>query len=81
MATGKAKYRVMVGMNYPPNEIRAEAGDIVDDLPPKSIRSLREQGFIVQVDAKGVLVDVDLSIDDTDALMVDADSVLAEEEK
>jgi hypothetical protein len=44
-----AKYRVTTGLDYPPNK-RAEAGDVVSDLPPKSIKWLREQGLIEQVD-------------------------------
>jgi hypothetical protein len=40
-----AKYRVLVGVNYPPNK-RAEAGDVVDDLPGKSLKWLREQIFV-----------------------------------
>jgi len=31
-----AKYRVLTGINYPPDK-RAEPGDIVTDLPAKSI--------------------------------------------
>ena len=44
------KYLLNAGLDYPPNR-RAEAGDIVDDLPPKSIKWLREQGFIEAYDA------------------------------
>lgn len=44
-----AKYRVTTGLDYPPNK-RAEAGDIVSDLPPKSIKWLREQGLIELLD-------------------------------
>lgn len=63
-----AKYRVTVGMDYPPNK-RAEAGDVVSDLPPKSIKWLREQGLIELVDGKEVDVPVE-----------DADPVTEEEE-
>ena len=64
MATTKVKYLVKVGLNYPPNDRRAEAGDIVDDIPAKSIRSLREQGVIVQVDARGnAVADTDIDAD------------------
>ncbi|MFZ5852305.1 MAG: hypothetical protein ACOYY2_13055 [Actinomycetota bacterium] len=41
----KARYRVLVGLDYPPNR-RAEAGDVVDDLPGSSIRWLVEQALI-----------------------------------
>jgi hypothetical protein len=34
-----AAYRVLTGIDYPPNR-RAEPGDIVDDLPGKSIKWL-----------------------------------------
>ena len=40
-----AKYKVLVGIDYPPNK-RAEAGDIVDDLPSGSLKWLREQEII-----------------------------------
>lgn len=43
-------YRVLAGISYPPSR-RAEAGEIVDDLPKRSIKWLREQGFIELVDA------------------------------
>ncbi len=50
---GKVKrYRVLVGMDYPPDR-RAEPGDVVDDLPVKSIPWLLEQGCIEPVDDKG----------------------------
>lgn len=38
-------YRVLVGLDYPPDR-RAEPGDVVDDLPGKSIKWLTEQGLI-----------------------------------
>ena len=38
-------YRVIVGIDYPPDR-RAEPGDVVDDLPGKSIKWLTEDGFI-----------------------------------
>ncbi len=45
------KYLVKAGLDYPPNR-RAEAGSIVDDLPAKSIKWLREQGLIELLDGK-----------------------------
>ena len=33
-------YRVLVGLNYPPNDTRAEVGDIVNNLPSKAIADL-----------------------------------------
>lgn len=44
------KYLLNAGLDYPPNR-RAEAGDIVEDLPSKSIKWLREQGIIEPFDA------------------------------
>lgn len=44
------KYRVLQGIDFPPDR-RVEAGDIVDDLPPKAIKWLREQGLIELEDA------------------------------
>jgi hypothetical protein len=38
-------------LDYPPNR-RAEEGSIVDDLPAKSIKWLREQGLIELLDGK-----------------------------
>jgi hypothetical protein len=38
-------YRVLVGLDYPPDR-RAEPGDVVEDLPAKSIKWLTEQGLI-----------------------------------
>lgn len=46
---GDVKYRCNVGLNYPgkdSKEKRAEAGDVVDDLPAKSIGWLEAQGLI-----------------------------------
>ncbi|CAB4158782.1 hypothetical protein UFOVP711_25 [uncultured Caudovirales phage] len=52
-----AKYRVLVGVEYASR--RAEPGEIVDDIPAKSIKWLREQGLIEAVDAKGAIVESD----------------------
>ena len=40
-----AKYRVLQGIDYPPNK-RAEIGDVVDDLPATSIKWLLESSAI-----------------------------------
>jgi hypothetical protein len=40
-----ARYRVLTGIDYPPNK-RAEAGDIVEDLPAQSVKWLLESGLI-----------------------------------
>lgn len=44
-----AKYRVLSGIDYPPNK-RAEAGDVVDDLPPTSVKWLLESNVIEPAD-------------------------------
>lgn len=43
-------YRVLNGLSYPPDR-RAEVGDIVDDLPPKSVKWLLTKGHIEEADA------------------------------
>jgi len=43
------KYRVLVGLNYPPGDKRAEPGDIVDDIPPGSLGWLLDGGIIESV--------------------------------
>jgi hypothetical protein len=40
-----AQYRVLTGIDYPPNK-RAEAGQVVSDLPPQSVKWLLEAGAI-----------------------------------
>jgi len=42
-----AKYKVLVGLEY--SGKRAEANAVIDDLPAKSIKWLREQGLIVLI--------------------------------
>ena len=44
------KYLVKTGLEFPPNR-RVEAGDVIDDVPAKSIKWLREQGLIEPFDA------------------------------
>lgn len=46
-----AKYKALVGIDYPPSK-RAEAGDIIEDLDGKSIKWLLEAGYIEAADAK-----------------------------
>lgn len=45
-----ATYRVLAGISYPPNK-RAEVGDVVDDLPSRSIKWLAEAGAIEMIDS------------------------------
>ena len=40
-----AQYRALVGIDYPPNK-RAEAGEVVSDLPGDAIKWLLEDGLI-----------------------------------
>jgi len=40
-----ARYRVLQGIDYPPNK-RAEAGEIVTDLPPQSVKWLLDSGIV-----------------------------------
>jgi hypothetical protein len=44
-----ARYRVLQGIDYPPNK-RAEAGKIVEDLPATSVKWLLESGIIEDAD-------------------------------
>ena len=44
-----AKYKVLMGIDYPPNK-RVEIGDVADDLPEKNIKSLLDMGAIELVD-------------------------------
>jgi hypothetical protein len=50
-----AKYRVLVGIESASR--RVEAGEVVDDIPAKSIKWLREQGLIEPADGKDVVVE------------------------
>ena len=43
-----SKYRALVGLDYPPGK-RAEPGDVVDDLPEKSVKWLLKDGLIEEV--------------------------------
>lgn len=39
-------YRVVVGINYPPDETRAEPGDVVSDIPANAVTGLLAIGAI-----------------------------------
>jgi len=45
------QYRAIVGVDYPPNK-RVEAGDLVSDLPEKSVKWLLAAGFIEPLNGK-----------------------------
>jgi len=51
-----AKYRVLKGLDYPPNK-RAEVGAVVEDLPATAIKWLLEDGIIEDA-SKPVKVEV-----------------------
>lgn len=46
------QYRALAGLSYPPGDLRAEPGDIVDNLPGESIKWLLDDGLIEQVDTQ-----------------------------
>lgn len=41
-------YKVLAGINYPPNNQRAAVGSVVDDIPAGSIPWLLAQGIIIE---------------------------------
>jgi hypothetical protein len=45
-----ATYRVLRGIDYPPSR-RAEAGDIVSDIPERSVKWMIASGVIAEVEA------------------------------
>lgn len=45
-------YKVLTGISYPPNR-RAEIGDVVTDIPARSIKWLLESGVIEIADERG----------------------------
>lgn len=56
-----AKYRTLTGLSYGTKTV--EANVIVDDIPAKSIKWLREQNLIELVDTKGVAIQEDVVAD------------------
>jgi hypothetical protein len=44
-------YRATVGIDYPPHK-RVEAGELVSDIPAKSVKWLLEQGHIIPNDTQ-----------------------------
>lgn len=44
-----ATYRVLRGIDYPPSK-RAEVGDVVSDLPERSVKWLLASGCIAEAD-------------------------------
>lgn len=56
-----AKYRVLKGIDYPPNK-RAEAGDVVEDLPATAIKWLLEDGIIEDANKKATVVEEPVAV-------------------
>jgi hypothetical protein len=56
-------YNVLVGIDY--NDKRAEAGDVVSDLPSKSISWLLEQGLIELAEDSAIVKVVKVSKKDS----------------
>lgn len=56
-----AKYRVLRGIDYPPNK-RAEAGAIVEDLPATAIKWLLEDGIIEDANKKATVVEEPVAV-------------------
>ena len=61
-----ASYRVIQGIDYKGR--RAEAGDIVDDIPVKSVKWLTEQGIIEKADTAPAPVEVVEELDEEEEL-------------
>lgn len=73
-------YRVLVGIDYPPDK-RADAGDVVNDLPPKSVRWLLSQGLIEDASGKPTVLPPEEDEDQPDPVGVvdDAPSAIDED--
>lgn len=56
-----AKYRVLKGIDYPPNK-RAEVGAIVEDLPATAIKWLLEDGIIEDANKKATVVEEPVAV-------------------
>lgn len=74
-----AQYRALVGIDYPPNK-RAEAGEIVSDLPGDAIKWLLEDGLIE--DAGKPAKKVETPVEETPLTVIDlSDGISSEEAK
>lgn len=51
-----AKYRVLQGIDYPPNK-RAEIGNTVEDIPAASVKWLLDSGIIEDVNNKPAMAE------------------------
>jgi hypothetical protein len=61
-----AKYKVLTGIEW--GNRRAEAGEIVDDLPAKSIKWLRESNLIELIDGSKVDVEDETESEQDDSV-------------
>lgn len=74
-----AQYRALVGIDYPPNK-RAEAGEIISDLPGDAIKWLLEDGLIE--DSSKPSKKVEPVVVETPLTVIDlSDGISAEEAK
>jgi len=53
MPETKTKYLVLVGINYPPDDTRANVGDVLTDLDEKLAQRLLNYGVIEKLDERG----------------------------
>jgi hypothetical protein len=74
-----AQYRAIVGLDYPPNK-RAEAGDLVSDLPEKSVAWLLDSGFIEELDGKKTSKKTSTIIEETPVAQIEDESSVPTEE-
>jgi hypothetical protein len=73
-----AQYRALVGIDYPPNK-RAEAGDVVTDLPGDAIKWLLEDGLIEDASKPAKKVETPV-VEETPLTVIDlSDGISAEE--
>lgn len=56
------KYRVLQGIDYPPNK-RAEIGDVVEDIPATSIKWLLDAGIIEDASKKPAKVEEPVAVE------------------
>ena len=50
LGSGMANYKVLIGVDYAGK--RAEAGDVISDVPSRSVSWLLDQGIIEKIDGK-----------------------------
>lgn len=46
MAAGRRQFRVLVGVNYGPRDVRREPGELVDDIPATVVAAWLSEGVI-----------------------------------